>query len=108
MGQVKERAYEFNMPVWTGHGAAGGERSFLQAQGVLVESLKPAEDGNGVILRAYEPYGTHADMRIDLGREYVVTPCDLLENAIGECFRSSALTGDTTPFDIKTWRLTLA
>ena len=64
--------------------------------------------GNGVILRAYEPYGTHADMRIDLGREYVVTPCDLLENAIGECFRSSALTGDTTPFDIKTWRLTLA
>lgn len=107
-GEVKERAYEFNMPVWAGHGAACGERSFLQAQGVLVESLKPAEDGNGVILRAYEPYGTHADMRIDLGREYVVTPCDLLENAIGECFRASVLTGDTTPFDIRTWRLTLA
>ncbi len=85
-GRVKAAAYAFNIPMrqCRGSGSETCARSLLNAQNVIVEAVKAAEDGNGVILRAYEPYGTRCRMAIHLDGEYVITPCDLMEKPICE------------------------
>ncbi len=105
-GRVKEMAYAFNIPVREYKGAYGdASASLARADGVLIEAIKFAEDGDGVILRAYEPYGTRTRFTIALDGEYSIVPCDLLEAPIGEGVRSSVLTDEAKPFEILTWRL---
>lgn len=105
-GQVKEKAYEFNIPLRVMEGTIGTEKkSLMQAQGAIVESLKQAEDGNGQIMRVYEPYGAHAAATITLDGAYTVTPCDLMENSIGESFTADAIKQPIKPFEILTFRL---
>ncbi len=107
-GRVKEKAYEFNIPLRfvPGNAAKAEERCAVKAQNAIVEALKFAEDGNGLILRAYEPYGTHAPMKITLDGTYRITPCDLLENPAGPAETASAIEGEIKPFEILTYRLT--
>ena len=88
-----------------GEGGNGTEKGFFSAQGVIIEAVKNAEDGNGLILRAYEPYGTHAKMRIALNEGVKITPCDLMEKPIGEAFTADAIRGEAKPFEILTWRI---
>ncbi|MDY3280088.1 MAG: glycoside hydrolase family 38 C-terminal domain-containing protein, partial [Eubacteriales bacterium] len=105
-GRVKEKAYEFNIPLRFAAGEVGEEsRSLMHAQGAIVESLKAAEDGNGQILRVYEPYGTHAKMEIALDGTYTITPCDLMEQAEGAAFSGDGIHQEIKPFEILTFRL---
>ncbi len=106
-GQVKEAAYGFNMPLRTvkGKGEEVAACSMMAATNVIIEAVKAAEDGNGVILRAYEPYGTRCQMGIKLDGEYAITPCDLMEKTTGETFTANAIEGEVKPFEICTWRL---
>ncbi len=106
IGLVKERAYEFNIPLHMLAGESANMRtSTMHVRGAIVESLKQAEDGNGQILRVYEPYGAHEKMEVTLNRNYTVTPCDLMENAIGDSFTASAIRLEIKPFEILTFRL---
>ena len=107
-GCVKERAYEFNMPlrVFEGEGEGTPAYSMLRANGAIVEAIKPAQDGNGLVLRAYEPCGTHARMRIQFNGWYDITPCDLLENISGKTRVADFIQDDIKPFEILSWRLT--
>ncbi len=107
-GRIKEKAYEFNiplrfLPVST---EAGGALSAAKAQNVLIETLKFAEDGNGLILRVYEPYGTHAPMTVALDKAYCVTPCDLMARPIAPPETAGVIEGEIRPFEILTYRLT--
>lgn len=106
-GKVKEAAYAFNIPLrqLRGSGSESCNRSLLNAQNVIVEAVKAAEDGNGLILRAYEPYGTRCQMAIQLDVEYSITPCDLMEKSIDESFTANAIRGEVKPFEILTWRI---
>lgn len=106
-GRVKEAAYGFNIPPRQvqGNGSQTSIRSLLNAQNVIVEAIKVAEDGNGLILRAYEPYGTRCQMNIQLDGEYSITPCDLMEKSIDEPFTANAIRGEVKPFEILTWRI---
>lgn len=102
-GSVQKVAEAFNAPLRPFQCASSF--CFLEAQGIMVETLKPAEDGDGLILRAYEPNGTHAKARIQLAQAWCITPCDLMERAIAEKAQGDTIIVDTRPFEILTWRL---
>lgn len=58
-------------------------KSFFQVQGdgVKIETVKPAEDGNGFILRLYETKGKSCSIRLDMWKEWKkIIETDMLEN----------------------------
>ena len=111
--ETVRRAWELNAPILcilasSGHGNLSGSRSFFEIDGpALIETLKPAEDGNGLILRLYEPHGGRGQVvvrsTLPLGS---VLECNHVEEKGNEVSRDSAtfsfLMG---PFEIKTFRL---
>lgn len=52
--EVYKRAYELNYPIRATKGK-GGEKSFVSVnpRNIVLEALKPSEDGNGIVLRLY-------------------------------------------------------
>ncbi len=109
-GVVRE-AYDLNHPAVVAEGA-GGTRSLFQvdAPTVVIESIKPAEDGAGhIIVRLYESKRVTAacalSTTLPVKRAWAT---DLLENRIGELpLRGNAVRLDFRPFEIKTVRLAL-
>ena len=106
------QGYELNVPLTVAHGATG-ERNLMQvdAPGIVIETLKPAEDGSGdLILRLYESRrsATSCTLCVDLPvaeafetnmLEEEPSPLNVDEGAIPLMFRA---------FEVKTLRLVLA
>ena len=109
-GVVRE-AYDLNHPIVVTDGAGGTRSLFrLDAPTVVIESVKPAEDGSGqIILRLYE--SKRVRVACDLSTTLPVRRAwatDLLENRIAELpLRENAIRLDFRPFEIKTVRLAL-
>jgi alpha-mannosidase len=109
--RLVEEAYELNVPVAVQNGDAG-ERSLFQLDTphVVIETVKPAEDGSGdVILRLYEAHRTSTccRLRVDLPHRRV-RAVNMLENgrqALKETNNRIELS--FRPFEIKTLRLTM-
>ena len=104
-------AYELNYPVLAFDGAcARGDRGSLlsvDAGNVIIETVKPAEDKEGVIVRAYEAEGTFTRCKLTFDAafgsvfitdmlEYENEPVDIKDNTVLLDFK---------PFEIKTLRL---
>ncbi|MDP8210058.1 MAG: glycoside hydrolase family 38 C-terminal domain-containing protein [Candidatus Stygibacter australis] len=74
---------------------------------VKIESVKPAEDGDGIILRLYEYYGTQTEIKLKSDRnwkEFIET--DLLENSqYLHCKDARETSLFFEPFEIRTFRL---
>ncbi len=116
-GQVVRRAWELNAPLVcvsapaqpTTNGALPPPQSFIEVDGpAVLETLKPADDGDGWIVRLYEPHGGRGTVRIrtPLALRRVVET-NLVEEPLGEVSND----GDRfefaiRPFGIKTFRLT--
>ena len=106
-GIVAEAA-AFSAPLlWTQ--GSGEERCFARAEkGLVLDTIKRAEDGRGLILRLYEPHGARGRARVELGVPgRTATPCNLLEEAIGDPLplRDGALEIEYEPFKIVTIRV---
>jgi alpha-mannosidase len=108
--ETVRRAAELNIPARAlpVRGRAPDSRSFLTLTGLaVVETLKPAEDGRGLILRVYEPHGSRGEVRAD-SREWVskVTDCDLVEeDGDAVTVRDGRFKFNITPFQIRTFRI---
>jgi alpha-mannosidase len=78
---------------------------FLDGPGIVCTAIKRAEDGEGLILRAYETVGRSCEARLVSCRDVVsVHEADLMERRVRD------LDGDTigfAPFEIKTLRVLL-
>jgi alpha-mannosidase len=108
--ETVRRAWELNVP---GRAMAGSwladSRSFLSREGAaaIVETLKPAEDGRGLILRVYEPHGARGTVTVRLG--FGVQPilaCNLVEEDGEEvALEGEAFRFELRPFQIRTFRL---
>ncbi len=107
-GDTAREAYALNVPLLVRPG--GGEAvSYLTVDGpALLETLKPAEDGNGVIMRLYEPNGGRGRVTVTHRLPYSeVVECNMVEEGEepvqvgGRSFEFEA-----SPFEVRTFRLT--
>ena len=108
---VVREAYDLNCPVLT-HAGAAGSASLLRvdAPNVIVETVKPAEDGSGdVIIRLYEAKKTATAVRLSVSIPGMVLETDMLEEN-GVPLQTEKAESDTIvplqfrPFEIKTLR----
>jgi alpha-mannosidase len=116
--EVVRRAYELNVPAWCFFGKArddkhkrGTEQSFLRVDctHVVVETIKPAEDGNGLIVRLYEAHNQRGQGTITFAAPITAAQeCNLLEELKGDAsFQDNTLYFAVRPFEIKTFRVHL-
>jgi alpha-mannosidase len=104
-----QEAYELNVPCRTVKGNGGEQSVFsLDTDAVVIEAVKPAEDGSGdIVLRLYEALQTHASCTLATSlpvKRASVT--DMLENAVARlAVRNGAMALEFRPFEIKTIRL---
>ena len=102
-GGVLAEAEDLNRPLF--HApirARDAEHRFLKVNGdkLALGALKPAEDGDGLILRVYESAGGRGPIAIDPPKGWTVAgEVNLLEDAI------DAPATQIRPFEIRSWRL---
>lgn len=110
-GQVARAGYEFNIPlrqvVTDAHrGSHPASASFLSvgADNVIVEAIKKAEEGDGIIIRMYE--ASHAGVKS--GLTFGIAPesveeVNLMEETLRQLpFQGRSLVLDFAPYEIKT------
>jgi alpha-mannosidase len=113
-GQVVQAGYELNVPlrvtpVQAGAGDAPQTASFVQvgAANVIVEAIKWAQDGDGLILRLYEcaHRGTRTTLRLGVPFRSAAET-DLLEKDLHPlAVNEGEIALEFGPFEIKTLRL---
>jgi alpha-mannosidase len=108
---VVQEAYELNVPVTTAKGRTQTESLLsVDAPNVVIETVKPAEDGSGdLVVRLYESARTATSCRLRFGlpvKEILLT--DMLERRQGTVKpREQSVALRFRPFEIKTVRLRL-
>jgi alpha-mannosidase len=128
-GGTVQRAAELNTPLLCLPGAVPGAGavlgSLLEVAGpALLQTLKPAEDGQGWIARLYEPHGGRGTVRVRMPRPLAsVLACNLVEEPVnglgnglnGLAERQAKVTVESEgfsfairPFEIRTFRLQFA
>ena len=115
-GGVAQQAYLLNCPMTARAagpqpGAQAPERSFFRsdARNVLIDTVKQAEDGSGIILRLYEFENRRAPVRVHgPGPLRSVTECDLMENRLDPVETEGDNFAFTIrPYEIRTFRVEL-
>ena len=109
-GGTQRQALFLNQPLRAQRGAASQEAfSFVSTScpHVTLETVKAAEDGDGVILRLYEHENARGPVDLLFGRKLAsVEECDLLENPLAPVEASGAFCRvPVLPYEIKTLRL---
>ncbi len=109
---ILREAYDLNIPATVVAGApATAEASLLalSVPNVVIETVKPAEDGSGdLVVRLYEGMRTATRCELRLGLPFkTVAETNMLEAAkqVLKPSRNGVLTLDFTAFEIKTLRL---
>ena len=109
-----QEAFRLNLPLegyYAAHGdGADGEKAFIRvsAENVILDAVKKAQDGDGVILRVYEAEGRRGDVTVTL-------PCpaaNVAENNLMEEPTDGAVVHDgdsftftIKPFEVRTFRV---
>lgn len=125
--QTVRRAYELNAPLvgvtqrtgsvqeTTGERpqyTQSGPASFLRTDcpHIVVETVKPAEDGDGLIVRFYEAHNQRGGGTITFSAPLAsAQECNLLEATLGEAsYQDNELYFQVRPFEIKTFRVRFA
>ena len=112
-GRTVESAGELNVPLLSVSGGkagskAEGAKGFFHVEGpAILETVKPAENGKGLILRFYEPYGGRGRVSVDsslgLGG---VSACNLVEEDVEEVRVSkNSFSFDVKPYQVRTFRV---
>ncbi len=111
---VQKEAYCLNVPAVAlrmeqdGNGTFDAASLFtLSADNVIAETVKPAEDGSGIIVRMYEDHNARTAVTLTWHTEMKrIVECDLMENEIGEAAEQIAdYTFTIKPFEIKTFKI---
>lgn len=109
-GRVAQMGYEVNAGLLVRNTKPTGPvRSWFQidSSNVVLDTVKRAEDGEGIILRCYETYNTRSP--VNLRFAFPVKKCtetDLLERELKEIpVRDKTVAFTMNPYEIKTFRI---
>jgi alpha-mannosidase len=102
---VREEAEDLNQPLvaMAVSGRACGTWQPIKADGIAgaLSALKPAEEGDGLILRVYEPSGRRGPFQLALAPGWQSEgPLSILEEPMAGVAADALL-----PFEVKSWRL---
>lgn len=113
--QTVRRAYELNVPALATSGFLAQEQkelvssSFVEidASHVIIDTIKPAEDGNGLIVRLYEAHNSRGSCTLTFARPLSsAEECNLLEESLAlASYKGNELSFQIKPFEIKTFRV---
>lgn len=110
--ETVQEAYQLNQPAYAVSGGEKGSRYSLASvdkKNVMLETIKEAEDGKGIILRAYEfeNAAVKAFIRLELGgKKFRVAECSLMEENITEAeLQEDGFPINIKPYEIKTYRI---
>lgn len=113
-GGVVKEAYLLNCPMYALEGKAlpkEQQKSFfgISAENVILETVKPAEEGDDLILRLYEAYGRRTRTELMLPDGILsCEECDLLEKPQQMAdLENGRILFEIKPYEIKTFRLAL-
>ncbi|WMJ88730.1 alpha-mannosidase [Anaerocolumna sp. MB42-C2] len=113
-GRTVKEAYKMNQPAYAVNGGTiGTEQSVVSVDksNVILETIKLAEDGNGIILRMYECENALTRVNVKLGiRSSVlsVEECNLIEEKIGDIpLNEDGFKVSIKPYEIKSYRVIL-
>ena len=116
-GETVRHAYLFNMPARAVHvpdarqGLLPATAALLQTDrpGLVVETVKPAEDGPGLIVRVYDAHNTRGAATLTFARAIVAAEeTNMLEEPIGPAdFAGHELRLAVRPYGISTFRVVL-
>jgi len=112
-GQTVRRAWELNAPMVCVVGIDRGgtmsmSSSYFTVNGpAILETIKPAEDGDGLIVRLYEPHGGRGGVRVKTPFSHpVVTACNHVEEDQEQITTDEAsFAFQIRPFEVRTFRL---
>ena len=101
-GKVAQEAYLFNSPFVVFEGECNESPIVtLSNEGLIVDCIKPAQDGNGFIVRVYEPYGLPGKTVMNVNN-LKITEVSPLEEYIADCSGEIAY----KPFEFRSFRVT--
>ena len=113
-GGSVQKAFELNLPLEAfilqkQEGPLPGKLSFLSADvpNVIIDTVKPAQNGDGIILRVYESSQCRGKVNISSVLPFErVTECNLMEeNERDIPTKGKSFAFDIKPFEVKTFRL---
>ncbi len=104
-GRVREEADDLNQPLVAipVSGKSVGEWCPLHAEGIdaALSAIKPAEDGEGLIVRVYEPAGRRGSFKLSMPQGWSLSGAlSILEEPMQQIDAESL-----KPFEVKSWRL---
>ncbi|RFA12441.1 hypothetical protein B7R22_15030 [Subtercola boreus] len=98
--EVIRDGYRLNNPLLIAPGAAFDSVASVDHPGIVIETIKPAEEGRGVIVRLYESLGEPTTAALRTTLEHLrASETDLIERTIGDADLGRL---EFTPFEIKT------
>ena len=104
-GDVIHEAYKFNIPAKAITGAKAKDSSsfvMLEGKGAVIEALKPAEDGEGAVIRLYECFGGRRNIKLRPGFEFE-RAC--IVNVLEEEQESLPVTDGTLELSLKPYQI---
>lgn len=109
-GGTQQEAIRLNQPMKAVKGGKSGESfSFVSADhdNVIIETVKAAEDGDGVIVRVIEEQNKRTNTVLTFGCPVCsAEDCDLMENKTGDvAVEGNAVSFTIHPYEIKTIRV---
>lgn len=110
-GQTHKQAYMLNVPLYSVAGGNVGDRKQslidVSADNVILETVKKAEDGQGIIIRMYEYENRRSDVTVSLdGSVKEVCECNLMEEVMDKIpVKDNSFTFQIKPFEIKTFKI---
>ena len=104
-GHVREEAEDLNQPLlaMAVSGLSAGVVTPIDIEGIpaALSALKPAEDGNGLILRVYEPSGRRGEFKVRPPKGWRLSgSLSILEE---NWDRGPG--AELRPFEVRSWRL---
>lgn len=109
-GKVAQTGYEVNVPLLVTEGTRKmkeGSYLYTDCDNIIIDTVKKAENGDDIIIRMFETYGTVSEGKLCFGFPAAgCTETDLLEQFIAEVpVMGTSISFKINPYEIKTYRV---